>query len=163
RAGEFLAGVALALVLDRHGGTVPVEWQRAVRGIGAAALTGLAAVMLLVDREIAWLYQGGLGLFALPAVAVIAAAGLPGSAVARVLGRAPLAALGRAAFSIYVVHWPLFVLARRTLPLDGVALVSVELAVALVAGFWLHRHVETPLLANGAGTRLGPVLTDRRV
>src|SRR5690606_16209311 len=67
------------------------------------------------------------------------------------------------AFSIYVVHWPLFVLARRTLPLDGAALVSVELAVALVAGFWLHPHVETPLLANGAGTRLGPVLTDRRV
>src|SRR5690606_35695227 len=48
RAGEVLAGVTLALVLDRWGGSVPARWHRRVQAVGLTALAGLALVMVSV-------------------------------------------------------------------------------------------------------------------
>jgi peptidoglycan/LPS O-acetylase OafA/YrhL len=150
RAGEFLAGVTLALFLDRHDQQIPPGWHRAVQGLGAVCLGALAVVMVTVDRDLPWLYRGGLGLFALPAVAVIAAASERHGPVPRLLGGAPLAAVGRAAFPIYVLHWPLFVLVRaRDLTINPAIVVTAELTVAVLAGLAVHHWLERPLLPGG--------------
>ena len=147
RGGEFLAGVALAMVLARNDGSVPVRWHRPVAVVGAVGLASLVLVMLTIERDHDWLYAGGLGLFALPAVAVVLAARLHTGPVPWVLGLAPLAFLGRAAFSIYVLHWPLFqLLETERTGLDGPALAAVQLAVGIGVGSLVYLLLERRLI-----------------
>jgi peptidoglycan/LPS O-acetylase OafA/YrhL len=156
RAGEFLAGAALALLLSRVDG-VPERARPTVRVVGAMSLALLLGVMLTVDRALPWLYQGGLGLFAIPAVLVIAAALDERGPVTRVLSTAPLAVVGRWAFSIYVLHWPLFMLLdgeRSGLSSGWLALVQIGLAI--VVGGIVHHVVERPLLGGQRRVASGP-------
>jgi peptidoglycan/LPS O-acetylase OafA/YrhL len=150
RAGEFLAGVALAIVLHRTSG-VPTEQRRLVGIVGTASLVLLVGVMLLVDREHAWLYQGGMGLFAIPAVGITAAAMAGLGPASKALGIRPLATIGRWAFPIYVLHWPLFILlAPERTGLDGTALIVVEMSLAIAIGGLVHRWFERPLMEGPA-------------
>jgi peptidoglycan/LPS O-acetylase OafA/YrhL len=147
RGGEFLVGVTLALVLERSGGRVPDRWRTPVQVVGALSLAGLVLVMLTVDRSLGWLYQGGLGLFAIPAVAVVAACRAGRGPATVALSVAPLAMLGRAAFSIYALHWPLFqVMTPDRTGLHGGALAAAQMAVGIGVGLLVYRFVERPLL-----------------
>jgi peptidoglycan/LPS O-acetylase OafA/YrhL len=155
RGGEFLAGVTLALMLDRRGG-VPLAAQPAIRVAGGLSLAFLVGVMLLVDRTHAWLYQGGLGLFAIPAVLVIAAALDQRGAVPASLSFEPLVRIGRWAFPIYVLHWPVFlVLSSERTGLSGAPLVVVQLATSIALGAVVHHWYEKPLMTPGSS----PVIT----
>ncbi len=146
RAGEFLAGASLALLLHRTGG-VPERFGGLVRGAGALALALLLGVMLTVDRALPWLYQGGLGLFAIPAVVVIVAALDAKGPATRLLSLVPLVVIGRWAFSIYVLHWPLFLLIEHYLPdLPASRLAVVQLTAAIALGGAVHLLLERPLL-----------------
>ncbi|MGE3619375.1 MAG: acyltransferase family protein [Acidimicrobiia bacterium] len=152
RGGEFLAGVALALALPA--GARPAG--RAGRALGAAGAAGLAALvgtMVLVPRDAAWLYRGGMALFLVPVLACLAAAATSTGPAARLLALRPLAALGRWTFSIYVLHWPLFwVLDPARTGLDGAALATLRLAAAVAAGWALHVTVERPLIERARPT-----------
>lgn len=152
RGGEFLVGAVLAMALAPHGGQIPPRWRRPVNVLGSLSLAALVLVMLTVDRTLSWLYEGGLGLFALPAVAVVAACRLDRGPTAAVLRVPPLPALGRAAFSIYALHWPLFQLLspQRTGLAPGPA-IAAQLAVGIGVGLVVHRVVERPLLEVGEG------------
>jgi len=147
RGGEFLAGVALALVLQRHGGALPSSWRRPASALGTVGLAGLVLVMLTIERDHDWLYAGGLGLFALPALAVVLAARQGTGPVVWLLGFAPLAFLGRAAFSIYALHWPLFqLLETERTGLDGPALAAVQLAAGIGLGSAVYLLIERRLI-----------------
>lgn len=153
RIGEFLAGAALAVGFDhrRSDARTPGAGRRwAVAG--TAGLLTLIAVMLLVDREAEWVYRGGMGLMSIPTVGVIGAVLVGAKAVTRVLSMFPLVALGRAALSIYVLHWPIYQVVE--VELAGRArttIVAVELMASLVAGFVVHAAFERPLLPGAAG------------
>jgi peptidoglycan/LPS O-acetylase OafA/YrhL len=155
RFGEFSAGVALALWTRSR----PHAVHRSSTALGVAGTLGLAAlvaVMLTIPRDAEWLYRGGMALVIVPTVAVLAAAARSTGPAAAVLGLRPLEALGRWAFSIYVLHWPLFwVLDGARLGLDGWQLASARLAAAVVAGGVVHVLVERPLMATGPVARVG--------
>ncbi len=146
RGGEFLAGVVLALLLDRHGSRIPDAAIRPVQVLGAMSLAGLLAVMVLVDRNLPWLYDGGLGLFAIPAVLVVAAALLPTGPVPWALSLDPLVRLGRWAFPIYVLHWPVFMWLDEATSLHGTPLVLTQLGLSIALGAAVHQLLERPLM-----------------
>jgi peptidoglycan/LPS O-acetylase OafA/YrhL len=152
RAGEFLAGAALALWLDRSNAAGTATFGRSsavglVRAAGAASLATLLLVMLLVDRETRWLYHGGLALVVLPVLGVILAITTGGGAATRVLSVGPLTTLGRWALSIYVLHWPLYLLmGDGRVPLHGSALALTEMTAAIALGGVFHIFVERPLM-----------------
>ncbi len=146
RGGEFLVGVVLALALDRHGSRIPTPAVRPIQAVGAISLIGLLAVMVLVDRNLGWLYQGGLGLFAIPAAFVVAAALIPTGPVPWTLSLGPLARLGRWAFPIYVLHWPVFMWLDAATSLQGSALVLTQLALSIALGAAVHHLLERPLM-----------------
>ena len=76
----------------------------------------------------------------------------------RALSARPLTALGRWALSIYVLHWPLYLLmADGRVPLDGARLALTEMAAAIALGAAFHVLVERPLLPAPH-----PVATPRR-
>jgi peptidoglycan/LPS O-acetylase OafA/YrhL len=148
RLGEFLFGVLLAEIFLRWDpAEVGPVGRRCIGAAGTAGLAVLVATMVLVDREQAWLYQGGLIVFALPAVAVIAAVWVGSRAVTMVLAIVPLAVLGRWALSVYVLHWPLYqLLDQGPFGLEGSALVAAQLASAVLVGGLAYQFVERPLL-----------------
>jgi len=109
---------------------------------------GLGAILLaLVAIDPATPYPGVAALLpALGAVAVIVA-GARSRSVGRVLGAAPLRFLGLISFSLYLVHWPLFVLPAANLPIGEELPLNVRLGlipVAILLGWASYAWIERP-------------------
>lgn len=145
RIGEFCGGVVLALWT-----TTSSETERSRRRlslIGTVSLAVVVATVLWIPRDADWLYRGGMGLFLLPTLGLLAAAARSEGPAAAALSLRPLVALGRWTFSIYVLHWPLFfVLDRSRTGLDGWELATLRVGVAVAIGALLHVTVERPLM-----------------
>lgn len=143
RAGEVAVGGLLALAVVRSG---PWRAQRAAAldTIGWAALAVIVGLFLAADYTPPWLLRGGFAAVAM--VSALAVAGvLAHGSLSRTLGLAPLVAVGRWSYSLYLVHWPLFlVLTPERVHVRGVALVTVKVVVAGALAVALHHLVEQP-------------------
>ena len=160
RLGEFAAGMALAVLVASWSGSVPESVVRVSRVSAPLGLAVLGIVMLTIPRDLEWIYRGGMGLMVLPVGALLLGLVAKERHTSALLGQRPLAWIGRAAFPIYAVHWPLFLVIDHIvgdLPRQGAAdaaIVVTKFAVALVVGGALHRWYERPLMnANDASVR----------
>jgi peptidoglycan/LPS O-acetylase OafA/YrhL len=145
RIGEFCGGVALALAMTGGSG----RWSdRRLAFVGTASFAVIVAAVVLLPRDADWLYRGGMGLFLVPTLGLLAAASRSLGSAARLLSWRPLVALGRWTFSVYVIHWPLFfVLDQVRTGLGGWELATLRLAAAIGIGAVLHVLIERPLMA----------------
>lgn len=143
RAAELAVGCLLAIAVHGRRDRL-TERAGAADLIGVAALAGL--VVLFVSAGTApWLLRGGHVLVALCSASVVAALIAHGRLNAA-LSFPALVTIGRWSYSLYLVHWPVFlVLDEQRISVDGVALVVVKLTVASLFAFGLHRLVEQPL------------------
>jgi len=154
RAAELLIGALLALVAARRRAT---EATRAAPGTRIGALAHLAALagwLALGALILAWtrvdhhdpvLFRGGLVLHALLTAIVISVSLRPGP-LRRVLSIAPLVALGRISYGVYVYHWPIF----QWIDGDGGRnggwrLFTVRMAVTLPLAIVSYAFVEQPI------------------
>jgi len=142
RAWQLALGGLLAVGagrLDRlpNGVAVPLGWL----GLGAI----LAALVVIVPGTP---YPGLAALLpALGSAAVIMAGQRPWS-VASLLAVPVLRFLGRISYSLYLVHWPIFVLPAANLAVDEELSLEVRLALAALAiavGWASFRLVEQPI------------------
>ena len=148
RAAEFLFGAIVAawcaaapaahsrMVRARRWGSRLAPWLALMAVDFASTTLGKSSPMW--DR-------GGLSAVgALSAVMVVGALG--GGAFARMLAFAPLAALGRWSYGIYLVHWPVFVFctADRT-GLSDPATFALRLAITAALTWLLAVLVEGPV------------------
>ncbi|QFU92008.1 O-acetyltransferase OatA [Amycolatopsis sp. YIM 10] len=121
----------------------------ASREVVLALLFGVLAVFWLVaDGENAhWLFRGGLFAHSLLAAALIAlCAQTPGSPVTRALGWAPLRGLGSVSYSLYLWHWPVFlVLSEERIGMTGWARTAIVCAVSLALAVLSKVLVEDPI------------------
>jgi peptidoglycan/LPS O-acetylase OafA/YrhL len=151
RIDELLAGVALALLRNFHGGT----WARLMgRGrllLAAGLVTGaLALRWFLVDHYGLWATVFGYPLLAFACALLILAALAPDSPLHRV--RVPGAShLALWSYAIYLVHKQVSVLAARPLAEAGYGpehplTIGAALAASVLAGWLLYRLVETPFM-----------------
>lgn len=150
RAWELMMGAALAL------GMVPAIRHRGVSeivaGVGVAAIVGST---LLLDRDSVFP-----GLAAAPAcigAACLIWSGMTGRTLAgRALGRPPARFVGRISYSLYLWHWPLWVLVSQVHEIKSntgrVAFILLSLLVAAIS--W--RFVEQPF------RRRDPAVSPRR-
>lgn len=151
RAGGLLLGAALALwwpAKAHH--WMPAVWRRA---LDAAAFAGLAVILglvtLLPGTSLS-LYSWGLLTLTVATLPVLAAAVVPRSATAAVLGCAPLRWIGERSYGIYLWHLPViafmpatFVATQR--PVASV--IAVVLTGVLATLSW--RYVENPIRRYG--------------
>jgi peptidoglycan/LPS O-acetylase OafA/YrhL len=151
RCDELLAGVALALLKNRHGAL----WRRILEHGNALFAAGVAAVGLACRWFLSDHYGlaptvAGYPLLALGFALLILAALAPGSLLHRV--RVPGASnLALWSYAIYLVHKQVSILAAQPLlaaaygPEHPLA-IAVALALSVLAGWLLYRLVETPFM-----------------
>jgi peptidoglycan/LPS O-acetylase OafA/YrhL len=137
RAQAFLLGALGAIILPR----LTARTRAYVSRLGIVALVGVVAVMFTDSPD--FLYRGGFGLVALGAAAAALATTGTGP-VTSLLDRAPLRAVGRVSYGLYLWHWPAVVfLTPARLGFGGLALALVRLlatAGATAASWYLLEH-----------------------
>ena len=144
RAAELLIGALLALV-------VPVSKQirgfsaKVIAAIGVLAFIGFVFIATHAHTSDQWLYKGGLSGFSLLSSALIVSVLVPGPIRVLMTSR-PMVAIGRITYSLYLFHWPVFVvLNRQRMGFDGFGLSMTRICVtALLAclSAWL---IENPI------------------
>lgn len=158
RASGLLIGAALAFVWSARqsdGGT----GLRAVAGVwaltlaGAVGLATLVGLTLLADGSTPFLYQGGFALVGVATAALIVAATHERSPLAEGLGTPVLRWVGVRSYGIYLWHWPVMVLTRPgvDVPLDGVPLFAMQVAITLALAEGSYRWVEKPIREGALG------------
>jgi peptidoglycan/LPS O-acetylase OafA/YrhL len=155
RAAGFLAGAMLAMVWSpRH--------HRSKRDSGsfeALGWAGLLALMILynqLNEFQPFLYRGGTLATALASALLIVGASHPGTWIGRLLETRPLRWIGSRSYSIYLWHWPVFMLTR---PGFDVQLPAIWIRIGQVALTFLlaevsYRWVERPVREQGFGGSL---------
>jgi peptidoglycan/LPS O-acetylase OafA/YrhL len=152
RAAAILLGAALASLMAIRG---PAATRRGRVGVEVAGLVGVVVLALAWVRlagTSALLYQGGLFVCSLAAVAVIAAATHPTKGpIARVLRVRPLVLLGMISYGFYLYHWPIFIWLANGTALRGWRLFGAQLALTLAVSIVSFIVVERPIRCGGPG------------
>jgi peptidoglycan/LPS O-acetylase OafA/YrhL len=162
RASGLLLGAALAL-WQPHANIAnrTKAWSLALEGAGIVALGALITACFVVDEYDPPLYLGGFFMIAVLTAVVIAAVTAPESPiVGRMLRVAPLRWLGIRSYSLYLWHFPVFMVTRPAidLPLSGFPSLVLRLAIAVALAELSYRYIETPV-RDGALGRLWAYMT----
>ncbi len=156
RGVGLLVGAALAFLWapGRVGGRAGQAHPLLLDVVGLAALGVLVYSFLRLDGFQPFLYQGGFAMVAVTSAVVVAVAVHPRARLGRaLLGRQPLRWLGLRSYSVYLWHWPVFMLTRPQLdvPFDGLPLLALRFGVTIVLAELSYRFVETPIRAGALG------------
>ena len=137
RAGELLVGALLAVVLLRRPvDELPARARFVLATLAAGSLVALLWLWSETRQDASWLYRGGLVAHAVLGAAVIVGCRTRGP-VRTVLSTAPLRALGRISYGVYLYHWPVFVWYHGPL----VARLAITLGLAVVSYVALEQPV----------------------
>jgi peptidoglycan/LPS O-acetylase OafA/YrhL len=144
RAAELLVGVALAQLLRRRTQLVAPPAGRSWI-VGSAALAGFVVLVGVASLQQSWVYDGGLVGVALISAVLITAA-VDGRFPANLLAIAPLVAIGKVSYGIYLYHWPVFLLLdeQRT-GLDQIPLFVLRCLVTAALTMVSYRLIEQPI------------------
>lgn len=149
RAAGLLIGAALAFVWTPQADGAKRHWRHwLLDAVGFAAIGGLIFACLFMDEFNPFLYQGGLVLVSAATALVIAAVVHPKSPLlAPVLGLGILQWIGLRSYSLYLWHYPLFMITRPQLDttLEGAPLLLFRFGITFVLAELSYRVVESPI------------------
>jgi peptidoglycan/LPS O-acetylase OafA/YrhL len=144
RGGEILSGCGLAVLLHVRPVTAD-RFRRWAAPVGAVAIATILLIAATNDYDPPWLLRGGYGALSLVSAVLVLALLVP-NRVTTALAWRPLAAVGVASYSIYLVHWPvILILTSDRVGVDSWGLVAIKVAAAGAAAAVLHLAVEQPL------------------
>ena len=153
RLWELASGVLLYQLLVRFArtGAPPHCGRGRLASAGAWIALALLATGLVVSTPGSFPWPGAL----LPVLGTLGLIGFlharPPGLLAGVLGSRPMTAIGRMSYSLYLWHWPVFVLLRWTSGLDSAntrfAGVAATFGFAAVSYLWVERPLRySPML-----------------
>ncbi len=147
RAQSLLVGAAFAVAVALW---KPGQSPRAVRAMWWAGILGVAGTALtwsLIPETSTLAFRGGFLLASLSATAVIACVSqVPQSPVSRALAIAPLRALGRISYGVYLWYWPTLLVADHARThLSGFALLAARLAIVIALATASYHLLEMPI------------------
>lgn len=142
RVAGLLLGAALAIVvkpaLAARGPRAPIE------AVGWGGLAALVVLTTQVSEFDSFIYRGGFFVASCATVAVMLAALHEGNSVAWMLSRPALRWLGERSYSIYLWHWPVFVLTQPQMSADlrSWSLLAARLGLTMILAELSYRLVE---------------------
>ena len=143
RFWELGAGMLLCLTLDR--------WKPWVTAKGGW-LIPLALVLVAAGLAIPKIATTPFPFALLPVMGTVAliavVCALPAARVTRALAVRPMVGIGRLSYSLYLWHWPVFVLFRWTVGLEKLPLQFAALSLAILLATLSYFLVEQPLRAS---------------
>ena len=150
RAAGFLVGAMLAMMWS-PGQTLPRAKRRAFEALGWAGLLALVILYNKLNEFQPFLYRGGILLTAFASALLIVGASTPTTWISRLLEMRLLRWIGSRSYSIYLWHWPVFMLTRPGFDLE---FPTVWIRLGQVAATFLlaelsYRWVETPVRQQG--------------
>ncbi|HET9910462.1 MAG TPA: acyltransferase family protein, partial [Anaerolineales bacterium] len=156
RAAGFLVGALLAMLWS------PSQESDAP-GRGTLELFGWAGLLALMflynqlNEFQPFLYRGGILLTALASALLIVGASSPVTSISRLLEIPALRWIGSRSYSIYLWHWPVFMLTRPGFDLDLPAFpIRVgQVAVTFVLAELSYRWIESPVRHHGFRASIG--------
>jgi peptidoglycan/LPS O-acetylase OafA/YrhL len=160
RVGAILVGAALALFAHRVSTARTAPPPIAKAGLTICAVLGagwLAYACVTASVASASLYRGGLAASSIAELALVSGVALyPGGFLDRLLGGAPIVALGRRSYSLYLWHYPVYVLvSSQWTSLSGNALLGWRIVLTAAATEFTYRLVESPIRRSATpGRRL---------
>jgi peptidoglycan/LPS O-acetylase OafA/YrhL len=147
-AQGLLIGCALAAAVPpwRMTAAVSPAARRLLERAGVAAMLVVLTGLVFFRFESAFTYRGGMVLVDLATSVVIATVAHPASRLGAGLARQPLRWLGLRSYSLYLWHWPIFMMTRPGLDLAWSTLATVGLRLGLTAGAaeLSYRYIEQP-------------------
>ena len=155
RAAGFLVGALLAVIWSPG----QVSHKTGSGLFDALGWLGLLALLLLYNKLNEFqpfLYRGGILVTALASAMLIVGASTPTTFISRLLEAPPLRWIGSRSYSIYLWHWPVFMLTRPGLDLQLPTLwIRIgQVLVTFVLAEMSYRWVETPVRQKGFGESL---------
>ncbi|MBS1837656.1 MAG: acyltransferase [Actinobacteria bacterium] len=155
RASGLLMGALLAVLWApwRTRGRAATSAGVALDGVGILGLLVVAWFFVRVNAFDPFVYRGGMLLLDVVCVAVIAVLVHPASRLHAVLGIGVLRWIGLRSYSIYLWHWPIFMVTRPELdlPFTGWPVFVLRIGLTLGAAEVSYRYVEQPLRAGALG------------
>lgn len=150
RAFELMVGAVLAIVLHTRGSH---QWLSRNPAAGWIALAGMAAIVAsyaIFDEESP--LPGLLSLVTCLGTAAVIAFGDSGP-VGRFLKSRPIVWIGLISYSLYLVHWPIYVYVVYRLPEEltialRIALVPISIALAAASYYLIERPFRHPAPAG---------------
>jgi peptidoglycan/LPS O-acetylase OafA/YrhL len=132
RAYQFCTGALICIGMKERG------WRLSSFWLYGSVISSIV-VFLINDEKQEWIY-GGLAPTTIFALSVLSAASAPRNWM---LGFAPVQWIGRASYSIYLIHWPIivatYIIYSRTVEAQLLAA-----ALSIFGGFMLYFWVERP-------------------
>jgi len=155
RLSGMLLGAVLALMWTpwRSRATPSKAAGPALDVIGVLALVGLAWFFLRVNDFDPFVYERGFLLLDVLCIVLIAVLVHPSSRLSKMLSWAPLVWIGKRSYSIYLWHWPIFMVTRpgQDISLDGLPLFLLRTTLTLAAAELSYRYVEQPVRHGAIG------------
>lgn len=156
RAAGLLLGAALACIRLPSQQNIR-RWQLfGLDCLASLALAGLLLCVLSFDEFNPLLYRGGFALIDLLSFVVLAALSFKRSTLGKLLGMPVLRYLGQRSYSLYLWHWPIFMLSRPQLdlPLGGWPLLLLRFGLTWLAAELSYSFIEYPIRAGRFQRRL---------
>ena len=150
RAAGFLVGAMLAMIWSPTPGSRP-GGSRHFELLGWAGLLALMVLYNQLNEFKPFLYRGGILVTALASALLIVGASTPATGISRLLELPPLRWIGSRSYSIYLWHWPVFMLTR---PGFDIQIPEAWTRIGQVALTFLlaelsYRWIETPVRQHG--------------
>jgi hypothetical protein len=151
RVAGLLLGAALAIVV--RPGFAGRGVRAAVEVTGWGGLLTLGILVTRISEFDSFIYHGGFFLASTATVGVVLAALHGRNSVAALLSFAPLRWVGERSYSIYLWHWPVFVLTQPQLSIElrSLSLLVARLGATLVLAELSYRLVELRFRGRSAG------------
>lgn len=150
RLQASLVGVGMAFVVER------LDWSRVKQWVvelcGAVGIGGLLIMFFFIPHDADWIYYGGFFLAdVLTGLAIIALMAPRQPAAARPFSLKPLVFLGALSYSLYVWHFPIFIIldGERFLDIDGWPLNVWRFVISFVVAYLSYRFYENPIRYQG--------------
>lgn len=145
----LLVGAALATIWrpGRLPSAIAPRARVPLTSAGVAAIVLLFGFYAFSSEFSPFLYRGGFLALAILVAGIIVLATHPALSLGTWLGVAPLRYLGQRSYGIYLWHWPIFMVTRpqQDIPLDGVTLFMLRMALTLGIAELSYRFVEMPI------------------